>query len=227
MYIWTGYCVSHYIILVVDPAGPLRTSCVRTRRNKGRGRCRSKRFLGTVYHIDSRSRLGVFIVFFYWWLFDPVNVAGVLAMPALCTRCGGDASNSCGQESLDSVAGWTWCRRTCRYPEDGGRDYYCLCNSVHVVCQAAGHVEDHFCQTWSLLIALEFSQRKPAKALDNTGKEFVFCLSGPGLSHILQFLRKILSIDTIAEGLYYEIYHRTHRTDGQRHYGAYIHSFYR
>ena len=86
-------------------------------------------------------------------------------------------------------------------------------------------MEDHFCQTWSLLIALEFLQRKPAKALDNTGKEFVFCLSGPGLSHILQFLRKILSIDTIAEGLYYEIYHRTHRTDGQRHYGAAIDTY--
>jgi hypothetical protein len=107
-----------------------------------------------------------------------------------------------------------------------------MCN--HVDCQAAGLVEDHFCQTWSLLIAVELSQRKPAKTKetrkgrriiendDTGGEEFVFCPSGPGLNYILRFLRKILSIDTIAEGAYDEIYHRTHDTDGQQHYGVAI-----
>ena len=105
----------------------------------------------------------------------------------------------------------------------------------HVDCQAARLVEDHFCQTWSLLIAVELSQRKPAKTKetrkgrriiddddDTGGEEFVFCPSGPGLNYILRFLQKILSIDTIAEGAYDEIYHRTHDTDGQQHYGAAI-----
>jgi hypothetical protein len=104
----------------------------------------------------------------------------------------------------------------------------------HVDCQAAGLVENHFCQTWSLLIAVELSQLKPAKTKetrkgrriidddDTGGEDFVFCPSGPGLNYILRFLRKILSIDTIAEGAYDEIYHRTHDTDGQQHYGVAI-----
>ena len=41
--------MSHYIMLVVDPAAPRPTSGTRSGGGKAR------RFLGTVYHIDSRS----------------------------------------------------------------------------------------------------------------------------------------------------------------------------
>jgi hypothetical protein len=83
---------------------------------------------------------------------------------------------------------------------------------------------------------VELSQRKPAKTKETRkgqriidDDEFVFCPSGPGLNYILRFLRKILSIDTIAEGAYDEIYHRTHDTDGHQRYGVpllIIHLFY-
>ena len=50
--------MSHYIMLVVDPAAPMPTSCI----HRGRGRGRGKRFLGTVYHIDSRSGYDVLLL---------------------------------------------------------------------------------------------------------------------------------------------------------------------
>ena len=113
-----------------------------------------------------------------------------------------------------------------------------VCMYKHAGSQAAGHVEDHFCQTWSLLIAIELSHLKPAAKAqaartrtgrgdgDDGGGGFVFCPGGPGLTHILRFLRRILTIDTIAECAYDEIYHRTHTAnDGQRHYGAVPHTY--
>jgi hypothetical protein len=96
--------------------------------------------------------------------------------------------------------------------------------------QAAGRAEDHFCQTWSLLIAIQLSAVKPPAAEKQrvfrsmqkvaADKSFVFRPDGSGLAQILRFLRLALSIDDIAEGAYYEIYRRTHTIDGQRHYGA-------
>jgi hypothetical protein len=110
---------------------------------------------------------------------------------------------------------------------------------------------DHFCQTWSLIltIAIENSQhaekdngkRMDDSAMSDTSTESItdpnnFLYFGPaaqelsfdvesimtGFGSIIQFWKDLVSDDSFKQAIYYEIYRHTHTTDGEHIYDRYF-----
>jgi hypothetical protein len=80
----------------------------------------------------------------------------------------------------------------------------------------SNRLNDNFCQTWSLIIGINLSRN--GKLSYHTMMQY----KSNGFEYIFHFWKQIIRIPEIREGIYYEIYRRTHNANGTRNYDRYF-----
>ena len=74
-------------------------------------------------------------------------------------------------------------------------------------------LNDNFCQTWSLIIGINISMQDQRMIQYNKSN---------GFEHIIHFWKQLIRIVEIREGIYYELYRKTHNANGMRLYDRYF-----
>ena len=83
----------------------------------------------------------------------------------------------------------------------------------------AKRLNDNFCQTWSLIIGINLAKggmqsKLPVSTMNDYKMD--------GFKYIIDFWKEMVKINHIREGIYYEIYCRTHDKNGSRTYDRYF-----
>ena len=210
-----GDCISHYILLIADPTNSINYQCG-SGKNESINDSKIKTGKGDKGKGQGKGKSGKKERGRVYHI-DSRGLHYARRMHPAWSRC---------QEVLEGIfQGCKWV------------------NLVREDLQAK-RSDDHFCQTWSLLIGILFMQQQQQLQREqvlrgnngsNNERKATIDNAIPaaptipwlhfrrdGFSHILWFLRQILLVEEIADSIYYEIYRSTHSCDGSRRYDRYF-----